>query len=68
MVYLIGWPHQTFVNGTLGDIAPKVRNVDIRRQAVTIVGKVFGVREGEEVKRSTLYDESFSHGFRKGLI
>lgn len=65
IAYRVGWPDQAFLYGTLRDIAEKVKQAGIRRQAIIMVGKVFGVQGGEELKRSKLYNESFSHGFRK---
>ena len=65
VAYRVGWPDQSFVEGTLDDIAAKVKDADINRQAIIMVGKVFGVRSAGELKPSKLYDESFSHGFRE---
>lgn len=65
VAYRVGWPDETFLYGTLRDIAEKVREAGIRRQAIIMVGKVFGMQGGNELKRSKLYDESFSHGFRE---
>lgn len=64
VAYRVGWPDQCIVEGSLADIAGKVRESGIRRQAVIMVGDVFGVWEAEELKPSKLYDESFSHGYR----
>lgn len=65
VAYRVGWPDQAFVYGTLADVAQKVRSAGINRQAVILIGKVFGKQAGDEPKRSKLYDESFSHGFRE---
>jgi precorrin-4/cobalt-precorrin-4 C11-methyltransferase len=66
VAYRIGWPEQEVVCGTLENIVEKVRAVGIGRQAIILVGEVFGIKDlpGEKVKRSRLYDETFSHGFR----
>lgn len=64
VAYRVGWPDQAFVSGTLEDIAAKVRDADIRRQAIIMVGEVFGARESGAGRPSKLYDELFSHGFR----
>jgi precorrin-4/cobalt-precorrin-4 C11-methyltransferase len=66
VAYRVGWPEQKFVHGTLENIAEKVRAEGIERQAIIMVGEVFGVKSevGKESKRSKLYDESFSHQFR----
>ncbi len=66
VAYRVGWPDQAFIHGSLENIADKVRLAGINRQALIMVGEVFGVKggAGEETKRSRLYDESFSHQFR----
>jgi len=63
VAYRIGWPDETFIHGTLEDIAQKVKNAGITRQALILVGEAFG--KLDETRRSLLYDGSFSHGFRK---
>jgi precorrin-4/cobalt-precorrin-4 C11-methyltransferase len=65
VAHRVGWPDQSFVWGTLADIAAKVKAADIRSQAIIMIGEVFGVRDGKELKKSKLYDEAFEHGFRK---
>ncbi|RME73165.1 MAG: precorrin-4 C(11)-methyltransferase, partial [Verrucomicrobia bacterium] len=62
VVYRVGWPDQRVVRGTLGDIAAKVREAGIGRQAVILVGAALS-GAGES---SLLYDAAFSHGFREG--
>jgi len=66
VVYRVGWPDQEIVRGTLADIARKVQASGIKRQAIIMIGEVFGARSGEQMTRSKLYDETFSHGFRRG--
>jgi precorrin-4/cobalt-precorrin-4 C11-methyltransferase len=66
VAYRVGWPDQILVEGTLADIAEKVAAAGIKRQAIILVGPVLGVRQAKQLKRSKLYDETFSHGFRKG--
>jgi precorrin-4/cobalt-precorrin-4 C11-methyltransferase len=68
VAYRVGWPDQVFVEGALSDIVPRVEDAGIRRQAIIMVGRVFGIRGGEELKRSKLYDESFDHGFRRARV
>ena len=59
------WPDQQVVEGTLGDLAGKVRTAGIDRQAVIIVGDVLkGRREGLAAV-SKLYDGTFAHGYRQ---
>jgi precorrin-4 methylase len=42
----------------------KVKAAAIRKQAIIMIGEVFGPRDMKELKKSKLYDESFEHGFR----
>jgi precorrin-4/cobalt-precorrin-4 C11-methyltransferase len=64
VAYRVGWPDEGLVEGTLADIAHRVRAAGISRQAIILVGDVFGVRAGGLPKRSKLYDETFDHGYR----
>lgn len=58
------WEDEIVIEGTLADIASKVRSAGIDRQALIIVGDVLTAsREGLKAK-SLLYDGDFSHGFR----
>lgn len=66
VAYRVGWPDQEFVHGTLADIARKVAATSIKRQAIILIGEVFGARSREQKTRSKLYDQTFSHGFRSG--
>jgi precorrin-4/cobalt-precorrin-4 C11-methyltransferase len=66
VAYRVGWPDQEFVHGTLGNIAQKVEKSGIKRQAIIMIGEVFGVRDRDLKTRSRLYDQTFSHGFRSG--
>lgn len=68
VAYRVGWPDQRFLEGSLADIAAKVKASDINRQAIIMIGDVFGIRQGGELKPSKLYDESFSHGFRESKL
>jgi len=60
VVYRASWPNQKILRGTLNDIAAKVKEAQIKRQALVIVGKALS-RQGDE---SLLYDKSFAHGYR----
>jgi precorrin-4/cobalt-precorrin-4 C11-methyltransferase len=63
-VYVVeraSWPDQRVIRGTLGNIAAMVRQAGITRQALIMVGEVFG----DSYARSRLYDKGFSHGFRE---
>jgi precorrin-4/cobalt-precorrin-4 C11-methyltransferase len=59
------WPDERIIEGTLGDIAQKVRAAGIGRQAMIIVGEVLSARSRGVPERSRLYDPEFGHGYRK---
>lgn len=65
VAYRVGWPDQLLLESNLADVSSAVRAAGISRQALIMVGKVFGARSQKLFKKSKLYDESFSHGFRK---
>ncbi len=65
VAYRVGWPDEVLLRGTLADIAARVESAGIRRQAIIMIGEVFGAHGKKGAKRSKLYDESFSHGFRE---
>ena len=58
----VSWPDERGIQGTLVDIAQKVKAAGIKRQALIIVGEVLR-KKGYQPSR--LYDKNFSHGFRK---
>lgn len=68
VVYRASWPDEAIVEGTLADIAEKSRTAGIGKQALILVGDVLNARREGLKAKSLLYDESFSHGFRKGII
>jgi len=55
------WPGERKITGTLGNIAKKVKEAGIKRQALIVVGDVLG----KTYRKSKLYDAGFEHGFRK---
>ncbi|MBV9121021.1 MAG: precorrin-4 C(11)-methyltransferase [Chloroflexi bacterium] len=63
VVYKVSWPDEKVVRGTLSDIGRKVRAARFTRQAIILVGAVFGERSQE---RSRLYDAGYVHLFRGG--
>jgi precorrin-4/cobalt-precorrin-4 C11-methyltransferase len=63
VVYKASWPEQKIVRGTLKDIARKVKDAEIDRTALTLVGDFLG----DEYSLSKLYDKSFTTGFRCGI-
>ena len=62
VVYHASWPDQKIIEGTLNDIAGKVRGADIGQTSVIIVGRALG----RDIPASKLYDAAFTHKFREG--
>jgi precorrin-4/cobalt-precorrin-4 C11-methyltransferase len=63
VAYRVGWPDEKFISATLADIADRVDESGIKRQAVIMVGEALA---GELKARSQLYDPTYTHGFRQG--
>jgi precorrin-4/cobalt-precorrin-4 C11-methyltransferase len=57
------WSDERILRGTLDTIAEMVKAANINKTALIIVGDVF---RGEYAK-SLLYDETFTHGYRRGI-
>jgi precorrin-4/cobalt-precorrin-4 C11-methyltransferase len=62
------WPDEQVVEGLLSDIAEKVKAAGIGKQALVIVGDVLKARREGVKAKSLLYDKTFSHEYRKGII
>lgn len=62
VVQRASWPQQKIVRGTLADIAPRIKEENITRTALILVGNFLG----DEYELSRLYDRHFSHGYREG--
>lgn len=58
------WDDEQVIECTLADIAAKVREAGIDRQALIIVGDVLAARREGLKAKSLLYDAGFAHGFR----
>ncbi|MFW6414483.1 MAG: precorrin-4 C(11)-methyltransferase, partial [Verrucomicrobiota bacterium] len=61
VVYRASWPDELVVRGSLADIAGKIKEQGIGRQAIVLVGDSLA-GEGDV---SRLYDAAFSHGYRR---
>lgn len=69
VVQKASWPEQEkIVRGTLKDIRAKCITENITSQAMIIVSPTLGARNWKELKKSRLYDKTFSHRFRKAEI
>lgn len=66
VVHKASWPdEEKIVRGKLSNIREKCRAENITSQAMIIVSPTIGARHWTELKKSKLYDKSFSHRFRK---
>ena len=65
VVYRASWDDQKIIIGTLRDITKKVWNEKITRTAIVIIGDVI---QPSSYEYSRLYDNTFSHGYRKAKI
>jgi precorrin-4/cobalt-precorrin-4 C11-methyltransferase len=50
----------------LADIAAKVKEAGIERQALIMVSPALAARDNKLKAHSKLYDRTFSHGYRSG--
>lgn len=66
VVYKASWPNEEkIIRGTLSTIREQCRAEKINSQAMIIVSPTIGSRDWPELKKSKLYDKSFTHRFRK---
>ncbi len=68
VVYRASWPDERIIDGTLADIADKVRRAGITRTALVLVGPVLATTADVERPnaRSGLYDPAHRHLLRPG--
>lgn len=64
IVEKVSWPDEKQIRGTLATIAAQVKEAGITKTAIIAVGKVLA--DGPPPALSKLYDEAFTHGYRKG--
>ena len=58
------WADELVVEGTLADIADRVKKAGLTRQALIVVGETLAARHKGVREKSKLYDAKFAHGFR----
>ena len=61
VIYKATWPDEKVVKGTLEDIAAKVKENNIKKTALIMVGEFLGTT----YNNSKLYDKDFKHEYRK---
>jgi len=66
VVYKASWPgEEQIIRGTIENIKEKCKRAGINSQAMIIASPTIGSRDWSELKKSKLYDASFTHRFRK---
>ena len=65
VVFRASQPEQKIITTQLKHLARRVKEENITRQALILVGKVLDVRKESVEHKSKLYDKAFSHGYRK---
>jgi precorrin-4/cobalt-precorrin-4 C11-methyltransferase len=68
VVFRASWDDEQIIQCTLSELAEKVQQAGIDRQALIIVGDVLAARREGLKAKSLLYDGDFSHGFREGHV
>lgn len=66
VVHKASWPgEEKIIRGSLADIRDKCRAAKISSQAMIIASPALGAREWPDLKKSKLYDATFTHRFRR---
>lgn len=66
VVHKASWPgEEKIIRGTLADILDQCRAQKITSQAMIIVSPTLGARQWSSLKKSKLYDATFTHRFRR---
>jgi precorrin-4/cobalt-precorrin-4 C11-methyltransferase len=61
VAYRVSWPDQRLIRGTLGDIRERVKEAEITRTALILIGRALA---GEDAPESRLYAAGFHHLLR----
>lgn len=68
VVHKASWPdEEKIIRGTLADIRDKCRAEKVASQAMIIISPTLGARQWPTLKKSKLYDATFTHRFRRGV-
>lgn len=65
VVHRASWPDQVIIQGTLADIAGKIKESGITSTSMVLVGHVLTAKDFAD---SRLYDPTFQHRFRKQSV
>lgn len=69
VLHRVTWPDESYVLGTLADIAEKVRAAGYTRQALILVTPALdpALKRSDRSAASHLYDKHYTHRFRKAV-
>ncbi|MFP3123242.1 precorrin-4 C(11)-methyltransferase [Ectobacillus funiculus] len=67
VVYKATWPDQKIVRTTIENLDEAMRQNGIRKQAMILAGWALDENIHDKNYRSKLYDQTFTHGFRRGV-
>lgn len=67
VVYKASWPDEQIVRTTVEHLDDAMRKHGIRKQAMILAGWALDENIHDKNYRSKLYDQSFTHGFRRGV-
>jgi len=65
IAYRVSHPDERLVCCRVAELADTARKENITRHALILVGSALEARQGGKAARSRLYDETFSHGYRR---
>ncbi|HHW37373.1 MAG TPA: precorrin-4 C(11)-methyltransferase [Bacillales bacterium] len=68
VVYKATWPDEKIVRTTLENLDSDMQKNGIRKQAMILAGWALSEDIHNQEYRSKLYDKTFTHGFRKGVL
>ncbi|MEW4283658.1 precorrin-4 C(11)-methyltransferase [Priestia koreensis] len=67
VVYKASWPDEKIVRTTVEHLDEDMRKNGIRKQAMILAGWALDPDIHDKEYRSKLYDQAFTHGYRKGV-
>jgi precorrin-4/cobalt-precorrin-4 C11-methyltransferase len=69
VVQKASWPgEEKIIRGTLADIKQKCQAEKVGSQTMIVASPTLGAADWDDLVRSKLYDPSFTHRFRRGVV
>jgi precorrin-4/cobalt-precorrin-4 C11-methyltransferase len=65
IAYRVSHPDQRMIRTTVSELQEAANAEGIDRQALVLIGKAIDGTADGDIPASRLYDETFTHGFRK---